>query len=154
MNREMKKVLIALMVLVVQGTTAQETLSKQGLHEEIMKMDSLLFQEAFNKCNLALYQTIVTEDIEFYDDRSGLNTSLETEINSFKDKCSKTFSVTRELTHSSVHVLGDFGAMQQGTHVFLVDGKKVQKAAFISIWERKTQGWIMKRAVSFDHQDL
>ena len=128
--------------------------AKMSLEHEILKMDSLLFNIAFNKCDLELYKKIMSSDLEFYDDRSGLNTSFEIEIASFKDRCSKPVSITRKLISSSVRVLGDYGAVQVGEHEFYVDGKKVEKAKFITIWERKDSSWIAKRAISYDHEAI
>ncbi len=128
--------------------------TKASLQLEIEKMDSLFFNVAFNRCNLELYKKIMSPNIEFYDDRSGLNTSFAKEIASFKDRCSRPFSVTRKLVSSTVHVLGDYGAMQMGIHEFYEDGKKVQRGKFITIWERNEDTWIIKRAISYDHESV
>ncbi len=128
--------------------------TKKSLEYEIIKMDSLLFNVAFNKCDLELYKKIMSPDLEFYDDRSGLNSSFEKEIISFKDRCSKPIFITRKLVSSSTHVLGDYGAVQIGVHEFYVDGKKVEKAKFIHVWERKNKYWIVKRAISYDHESI
>jgi hypothetical protein len=127
---------------------------KEYLNREILKMDSLLFNVAFNNCDLDLYKKIMSTELEFYDDRSGLNISIEKEIASFKDRCSKPFKVTRNLVATTVHVLGDYGAVQLGEHNFLVDGKVVENAMFITIWERKEKSWIAKRVVSYDHKPV
>ncbi len=105
--------------------------SKESLHKEIVKMDSLLFQVAFNKCKLKVWEKIMAKEFEFYDDRTGLNTSRQVEVNSFKDRCSKSYKVTRKLVSTAVDVLGEYGAVQTGEHVFYVDDKKVEKAKFI-----------------------
>ncbi|WP_299258569.1 DUF4440 domain-containing protein [uncultured Aquimarina sp.] len=139
-------------ILFSQKTVAQKNIS--SLEVKIRKMDSLLFQVGFNRCNKEVFKTILTEDIEFYDDRSGLNTSLKKELASFNDKCSKPFSVTRRLVSHTIHPLGDYGALQKGIHNFYVDDKKVEAAKFITIWERKDTIWIVKRAISYDHKDL
>ncbi len=128
--------------------------SIDSLQLEIREMDSLLFQVAFNTCDLSIFQTILTEDIEFYDDRTGLNTSFKKEIDSFKDKCSKEYSVTRKLIVDQIHPLGSFGAVQTGEHSFHVNDQKVETAKFITIWERKENSWIVKRVVSYDHQSI
>lgn len=129
--------------------------AKKALEHEIMKMDSLLFNVAFNKCDLGLYKKIMSPKLEFYDDRSGLNTSFETEIASFKDRCSRPFAVTRKLVSSTVHVLGDYGAVEIGVHEFYENDKKVERAKFIIIWERqKDKSWIVKRTISYDHEPI
>lgn len=122
------------------------------LHKEIQAMDYQLFDIAFNQCNLELWKAIVSEDIEFYDDRTGLNTSFEKEVNSFEDKCSKPFAVTRQLVSNEIHPLGEYGALQTGKHNFFVDGKLVEKSQFITVWQRTADSWIVKRVVSYDHQ--
>ena len=122
------------------------------LSEDIMEMDNKLFAEAFNKCNLSLFKTIVSSDLEFYDDRSGLNTSFAKEVAAFKDRCSKQEKVTRKLVEAEVSRLGDYGAVEIGKHDFYVDNVKVESARFIIIWERTSESWVMKRTVSFNHQ--
>ncbi len=122
--------------------------------EEILKMDSLVFVEAFNKCNFEIFKKIMVEGIEFYDDRTGLNTDVDREYASFKDKCAQPFTVTRKLIEHSVHKLGDYGAVQKGTHIFLNNEKAVQTAKFITIWERTKTSWVIKRAISYEHKDL
>jgi len=117
-------------------------------------MDSLLFTEAFNKCRLELFKTIVPDGIEFYDDRTGLNTDIAKEYAAFADKCGQPFSITRTLIQHAVHRLGDYGALQKGTHIFLNDGKVVQTAEFITVWERTENSWVVKRAISYEHKDL
>jgi len=124
------------------------------LHREIVEMDSLLFEVAFNKCDLEVWQRIMSLDLEFYDDRTGLNTSRDVEINSFKDRCSKPYKVTRRLVNTSVHKLGDFGAVQLGEHDFYVDDEKVENAKFIHIWEKAETSWIVSRVVSYDHKPI
>jgi len=128
--------------------------AKTSIEQEILKMDSLFFNEAFNNCDLKLYKKIMSPEIEFYDDRSGLNTSFDVEIDSFKDRCSRPFAVTRKLVSATVHALGDYGAVEIGIHEFYEDGKKVQQGKFIIIWERNEDSWIIKRTVSYDHKPV
>ncbi|WKD86973.1 hypothetical protein KCTC32516_02353 [Polaribacter huanghezhanensis] len=133
---------------------AENSITKNSLQQEILKMDNLFFNVAFNKCDLKLYKKIMSPKIEFYDDRSGLNTSYKVEIASFKDRCSRPFAVTRKLMSATVHVLGNYGAVEIGVHEFYEDGKKVQRGKFIIIWEKKEGSWIIKRTVSYDHEPV
>tara|TARA_R110002167_G_scaffold365685_1_gene591023 strand:- start:1347 stop:1817 length:471 start_codon:yes stop_codon:yes gene_type:complete len=126
--------------------------SSDKLEKEILEMDRLLFEDAFNKCDLELYKKIVSPELEFYDDRSGLNADFSKEIASFKDRCSKSHDVTRKLVRAEAFVLGNYGAVEIGEHDFYVDDRKVENARFIIIWERKADSWIMKRTVSFEHK--
>ena len=97
--------------------------SDTSLQSQIREMDSLLFDVAFNQCDLELFKTIVSPNLEFYDDRSGLNTSFDVEVASFNDRCSRPVITTRKLVSFSAHVLGDYGAVELGDHEFYVDGK-------------------------------
>ena len=129
-----------------------KTASSGELESEILEMDRILFEEAFNKCDLKLYKKIVSPVLEFYDDRSGLNTDFSKEIASFKDRCSKSHKVTRKLVKAEAYILGEYGAVEIGEHDFYVDATKVENAKFIIIWERKGDSWIMKRTVSYEHK--
>lgn len=147
--------LTALLLSITASSQSNNEVKKPyTLEQEIKTMDSLLFDVAFNKCDLELYKTILVDGLEFYDDRTGLSTDIKKDYASFKDKCSRPFSVTRKLIDHSVHKLGDFGAVQTGNHIFLNDDKVVQSAKFITIWERRDDKWIVKRAVSYEHKDL
>ncbi|MEN0006130.1 MAG: nuclear transport factor 2 family protein [Bacteroidota bacterium] len=128
--------------------------SDSSLESEIETMDSLLFDVAFNTCDIELFKSILVEGLEFYDDRTGLNTDISKEYAAVEDKCSQPFSVTRKLIKHTIHPLGEYGAVQMGTHIFLNDSKVVQSAEFVTIWERREQSWVVKRAVSYDHKDM
>lgn len=153
----MKSVICSLLTLIPLVAFSQNSTNEEKemtLEREIKKMDSLLFDVAFNTCDFELYKTILVDGLEFYDDRTGLNADIDKDYASFKDKCSRPFSVTRKLIKHSVHKLGDYGAVQTGTHIFFNDGEAVQTAEFITIWERTEQSWIVKRAISYEHKDL
>lgn len=117
-------------------------------------MDSLLFTVAFNECKIDIFKKIMADNLEFYDDRSGLNISKENEIKSFTERCGRSKKLTRKLNSCTVDKLGDFGAVQVGKHTFLEDGVPVGTAEFIHIWERKNNEWILKRIVSYKHKGI
>lgn len=149
--------LILLFILLPNAAFSQDAdtnKAKLVLENEILKMDNLLFNVAFNQCDLVLYKKIMSPNLEFYDDRTGLNTSFAVEVASFKDRCSIPVSTTRKLVSSTVHVLGDYGAVQLGEHEFYVDDEKVEKAQFIIVWERQDDSWIVKRTISYDHKPV
>jgi len=131
-----------------------EVLKMDLLKKEIIKMDSLLFDVAFNQCDAAQFKRIIADDLEFYDDRSGLNTLKENEIKSFNTRCSRPEKLTRKLNSCTIDKLGDFGAVQIGVHTFYIDGKPEGTAKFIHIWERKEKDWILKRIVSYEHRPI
>ncbi len=148
--------LLIFSILISGSVFAEETDSPKAnvaLEHQIREMDSLLFDVAFNNCDIELYKKIMSPNLEFYDDRSGLNTSFDIEVASFNDRCSKPLAVTRKLVNFSAHVLGEYGAVELGEHEFFVDGKKVEKAKFIIVWEKQPDdSWVMKRTISYDHE--
>lgn len=124
------------------------------LKTEILKMDSLLFDVAFNQCDAAQFKKIIADDVEFYDDRFGLNVSKENEIESLNAKCARPEKLTRKLNSCTIDKLGDFGAVQIGEHTFYIDGKPEGTGKFIHIWERKDKDWKLKRIVSYEHRPI
>lgn len=145
----------SLLFLGIKSTQAQSTehfFSETELTREITRMDSLLFEVGFNQCNLEVWEPILAKDFEFYDDRSGLNTSRQVEIGSFKDKCSKSFTVTRQPVEIHIYPLQNYGAVQTGVHHFFIDGKPVEKARFTHIWKYQDNQWQVSRIISYDHQ--
>lgn len=134
--------------------TNKEVLKIDLLKMEIIKMDSLLFTVAFNQCDTTLFKKIIADDVEFYDDRSGLNTSKTNEIKSLISKCIRPEKLTRKLNSCTIDKLGDFGAVQLGEHTFYIDGKPEGTGKFIHIWERKGKEWKLKRIVSYEHRPI
>jgi hypothetical protein len=142
-------VVILLLASLKSNSQIKETdIKKVNLRQEILKMDSLLFNVAFNHCDTILYKKILSDNIEFYDDRTGLNTSKELEIKALVEKCSRKDNMIRVLKSTTVTKLGDFGAVQLGEHDFVINGIIIGSGQFVHIWERTNQGWKLKRIVS------
>ncbi|QDW19046.1 nuclear transport factor 2 family protein [Flavobacterium sp. KBS0721] len=153
----MVNVIVLFIFFLSRQATAQtnsEILQEDLLKTEIIKMDSLLFDVAFNQCDAAQFKKIIADDVEFYDDRFGLNVSKENEIKSLNSKCNRPEKLTRKLDSCTVDKLGDFGAVQIGEHTFYVDGKPEGTGKFIHIWERKDKDWKLKRIVSYEHRPI
>jgi len=153
----MVNVIVLFIFFLSRQSTAQtnsEILNEDLLRTEIIKMDSLLFDVAFNQCDAAQFKKIIADDVEFYDDRFGLNVSKENEIKSLNAKCSRPEKLTRKLNSCTIDKLGDFGAVQVGEHTFYIDGKPEGTGKFIHIWERKDKDWKLKRIVSYEHRPI
>ena len=153
----MVNVIVLFIFFLSRQSTAQtnsEILNEDLLRTEIIKMDSLLFDVAFNQCDAAQFKKIIADDVEFYDDRFGLNVSKENEIKSLNAKCNRREKLTRKLNSCTIDKLGDFGAVQVGEHTFYIDGKPEGTGKFIHIWERKDKDWKLKRIVSYEHRPI
>ena len=69
----MTKLLLALLTLFAlqQVSIAPQAKTPSPLHKEIMALDSVLFEEGFNGCDLDAVEALLTEDFEFYHDQNG-----------------------------------------------------------------------------------
>jgi Domain of unknown function (DUF4440) len=150
----MKHLLIAFLLLAAVHSNAQSSkrqLKSDTLKTEILKMDSLFFSVGFNLNDTVIYKNILSDSMEFYDDRDGLNLSKENEIKFIVEKSHWTHNMTRVLKSTTISRLGNFGALQRGEHEFVRNGIIIGSAKFIHIWERTDHGWKLKRIISYDH---
>ena len=150
----MKHLIIALFLLGSLDSNSQTAagyIKNAALKAEILEMDSLFFSVGFNHCDTVIYKKILSDSMEFYDDREGLNLSKENEIKFIIEKCAWKNNMTRVLRSTTISKLGDYGALQRGEHDFVQNGKIIGSAKFIHIWERTSKGWKLKRIVSYDH---
>ncbi|WDS34818.1 nuclear transport factor 2 family protein [Pseudoxanthomonas sp.] len=120
------------------------------------------FWEAYNRCDLAAMGALLTPDVEFWHDKTGLTSTRAAVVQSLAAGPCGTpgMHLRREAVAGSVQVypLADAGALITGQHRFLVtrlpqperlDGS----ARFSSVWTRgPDMQWRMHRIMSFDHQ--
>jgi hypothetical protein len=125
----------------------------QELYDTIVRLDSIFFA-AYNTCsfNLEKYGSFYSDNIEFYHDQAGLNTSKQDIIEGTrKNICGK---VTRTLVKGSIEVypIKDFGAIEFGLHEFHnnqePEGSKSKVGRFVIIWEYVNHEWKIKRVIS------
>ncbi len=152
----LKAIFLLVISLASFHLNAQSDLSAQDtLYNEILRMDSLLFEIGFNKCDLEMYKSIMNKNLEFYDDRQGLSVSTDSvNTEGFRNRCSKPFKVRRELVSTEIYPLKSYGAVQLGVHRFYVDGVLEEHAKFVHIWQKKDHRWFMTRAISYDHKPV
>lgn len=130
----------------------------------LAEKDRQLFDAVFG-CNLELLKTLVAEDFEFFHDKHGLTTQSGTQfVKDITGMCARQaagtdFRARRELVPGSmtVHVIGNYGAMQMGTHRFfaLRAGKPdrlTETGKFIDLWKREGDAWKLARVISYDHR--
>ncbi len=123
------------------------------LYATVAALDQKLF-EAYNKCDLTTLGSMVSEDLEFYHDKTGLEVGRQAFVESIqKNICGKTQRVLVPGT-LEVHRLATFGAMEMGTHRFTHPGHEewgVGEAKFIQLWQLKDSEWKLVRVISYDH---
>jgi len=123
------------------------------LFETVAALDEKLFN-AYNHCDLATMSSLITDDLEFYHDKTGLSVGKKVFLDAIRDNiCGKT---QRELIPGSMEVyrLDHYGAIEIGRHRFRHPGHEeigVGEAKFITVWRFKDGNWQMTRAISYDH---
>jgi hypothetical protein len=148
--------LLILALTCFSGIQAQTGLPKYSpeskeLHDTITRMDSLFF-DAYNTCKENVMESFFAEDIEFYHDRGGLNTSKKDLLLALKNNiCGK---VTRELLKGSIEVypIPGYGAVQMGAHRFHNNqepsGTPSRYSKFVHTWHRVDGQWKLARVIS------
>ncbi len=135
------------------------------LFQQLKAADSLLFNIGFNTCNMAPFETLVSENFEFYHDKGGITTSKAEFIQAFKDglcKSPETYQSRRELVKGSLEVFalknnGEvYGAIQNGRHQFHEKSvgspeTKGNIARFTHLWLLEDGVWKLIRSLSYDH---
>lgn len=145
----------------IQAQVGEET----ELYKSIYKMDSLLFQEGFNNCNLVIVDSIVTADFEFYHDKNGIQNKMMF-LQAFKESlCSTTDrKPIRKKVKGSMQVFPLYnegrlyGAIQMAKHDFFIKelGKELYKtnvALFNHLWILEGAVWKLKRSLSYEHHN-
>ena len=103
--------------LAPSSARSQSSAPPDPLFQTIQSLDTKLF-DAYNHCDLTTLASLVSEDLEFYHDKTGLARGRQPFIDSIKNNiCGK---VTRELVPGTLQVypLAHYGAVEIGTHRF------------------------------------
>lgn len=122
----------------------------RSLFDTIARMDSTFF-EAYNTCKLDVMDAMFSDNIEFYHDRGGLDTSKKNIMQSLeKYICGK---VRRELLKGSIEVypVPNYGAIEMGAHRFYNNQEKggpSRFSKFVMLWHRENGQWKMSRVIS------
>lgn len=147
---------LALTTIPVLAQTAVDS-QAGALFETIRGQDTRLFN-AYNGCDLKTLADMVSPDLEFYHDQTGLSRGRAAFIEAIKTNiCGKTH---RELVPETLEVypLKTYGAVEIGDHVFCpaatpsaCNPKTSGMARFTMLWQQTESGWKLTRVISYDH---
>lgn len=157
----MKKIILYLCCCfpaLLMGQVTPDT----DLYKSIQKNDSLLFNIGFNTCDISQFENLVSDDFEFYHDKSGITNSKKAFLESIKNGlCQSEYKPQRELLQGTMEVFPLenngilYGAIQMGRHRFFEthNGKKQYEstARFTHVWILKNGKWEFLRGLSYDH---
>jgi hypothetical protein len=158
-NLFLKLTVLAISSVSLLPVTArsQQTPPKQGdLLTVIGSLDHAFF-EAYNKCELGKIESLFTNDVEFYHEKSGQLTSRQRVMDVIsKNLCGdKSNRVRRELVEGTLQVypIDNYGALAIGEHRFYLTqaGQKEKLdgiGRFANLWQLKDGEWRMSRVFS------
>lgn len=149
------RLLIPLLVFVV----AAAAVAADGDEQAIRAADARYWQ-AYNACDFDAMGRLLTQDVEFYHDKTGLTVGKAAVLDSLrKGPCgTPTMRLRREAVAASVRfdpLAGGFGLLS-GTHRFFStdDGKPERldgQAGFTVLWQSVGGQWRMRRIFSYAH---
>lgn len=161
-------IISSLFLLGICTAAIGQVTSVSELYGTLKQKDSILFDAAFNKCDVDTMESLFTEDFEFYHDKGGLTEGREVFLNNSRSNCAnrkvgepqpaKRFLVEGSLEVFPLYKNGTlYGAIQHGVHTFefLNEKKEYQKgdiAKFTHLWILEGDEWRIKRELSYDHQ--
>ena len=152
MKRPLHLILFALPALCGTAAKAQPVAQRSDLFTAVKSLDAKLF-DAYNRCDLTTLGAMVSDDLEFYHDQTGLSVGKAPFIAAIKDNiCGK---VQRELLPRTLEVypLKGYGAVEIGIHRFHQPAhpEDVGDARFIMLWHNQDGVWKVTRVISYDH---
>jgi Domain of unknown function (DUF4440) len=149
-----KALLLASLVLtwMTQVSLGQTTADSDPLFDRIKALDAKLFG-AVNDCNLEVLGSMVSDDLEFYHDQTGLSVGRTRFLSDIKQNvCGK---VQRTLIENTLEVypLNGYGAIEIGIHRFHHpnEADNVGDAKFVHIWHNENGVWKVTRVISYEH---
>jgi hypothetical protein len=126
---------------------------------EVLRADAM-FWTAYNHCDMTSVGNLLTADVEFYHDKTGLTTSRKGVVDSLRSGpcASQALRLRREAVQGSLafHPLAGGYALLSGRHRFYVteagtperlDGQ----AEFTTVWKSEAGQWRMHRVMSYAH---
>ena len=159
-----KSIFILGIITLFTQTSQSQVLEDSSLFIQLKRMDSLVFQEGFNECNLISLEKIIAEDFEFYHDVGGSQEKVIFMENMKNNICSSPDQKPiRKLVKGSLKVYPLYnqgklyGAIQNGDHEFWIQEPNKElyqtgEAKFSTTWLLIDGQWMMKNVLSFDHK--
>ena len=146
-------------VLFISSSSAQSVApldkiqNQEELNKAITSLDAALF-DAYNKCDLAKFGSLIDDNVEFYHDQGGVTLGRAALVDSVKKNICGT--TTRELVPSTLQIyyMKGYGAIEMGTHRFHHPGHPEigdGEGKFVHLWQYKDGSWKVTRVLSYDH---
>jgi hypothetical protein len=134
-------------------------LTSGALFDELVRMDSALFEASFVLCDADKANAIFADDVEFYHDKDGFSSGEQVRENTRRltASCPRNHGVTRTVLPGSLRVypIEGYGATQIGVHRFDERGAATSTVArFVHVWRLQGETWRLTRVLSLDHESV
>ncbi len=159
----MRTAVPAVLIFLTSISLFSQVPPSAALFRTLKTQDSLLFDVGFNTCDITQFENLVSNDFEFYHDKSGITATKADFIAGIRDGlCKMDYKARRELVENSLEVYPLenngvlYGAIQTGSHRFyeVKDVKPDQLtsvAKFTHVWLLENGSWKLSRGLSYDH---
>jgi hypothetical protein len=160
----MKTTLLSLLLFLIPFNLFAQVNTSSDLFRTLKMKDSLLFNVGFNMRDISRFDSLISENFEFYHDEAGITSSKPAFLASIKDGLFKLpYKARRALDKNSLRVYPLkkngvlYGAIQMGTHRFYAKEPhkseyQTSTAKFTHIWLLEGGSWKLSRAYSYDHE--
>jgi hypothetical protein len=159
----MKTALLSLILFFISFNLFAQVDRSSDLFRTLKTNDSLLFNVGYNKHDIRQFDSLISENFEFYHDEAGITSSKSAFLTSIKDGLFKLpYNARRALEEKTLNIYPLkkngvlYGAIQTGTHRFYA--KEPDKpeyltstAKFTHLWLLENGSWKLSRAYSYDH---
>lgn len=163
--QKMMKFIFIFHIISISCFASAQTDPNPNLYKTILSKDSLLFNIGFNTCDIAQFDSLLSEDFEFFHDTDSISYRKEF-LNGIRNglcKSPDTYQSRRELIPGSTEIFPLYkkgklyGAIQHGEHRFYenMKGKPEQFAStarFTHVWLLENGVWKLNKSLSYDHQ--
>jgi len=159
-----KPIAIAIVFFLISLSIHAQVKDTSEIYRTLKTKDSLLFNIGFNTCDISQFESLVSDNFEFYHDKAGITSSKSAFISSIKDGiCKLDYKPRRELIENSLEVFPLeknnvlYGAIQMGDHRFYAEEKDkslrlTSVAKFTHVWLLEKGSWKLSRGLSYNHQ--
>jgi ketosteroid isomerase-like protein len=145
--------LLVLLALSRLPADAQSVAQPDPLFKTIQSLDTKLF-DAYNHCDLTTLGAMVSDDLEFYHDQTGLSVGKEPFLSAIKQNICGKVERTLLVDTLEVYPLKGYGAVEIGVHRFHHPGHPedgMGDAKFVTLWQNKDGVWKVTRVISYEH---
>jgi CubicO group peptidase (beta-lactamase class C family) len=161
----MRTIIFFLVQLLIPIIVFAQVDKTSELFKTLRIRDSLLFNVGFNTCDISQFESLISDNFEFYHDKSGITSSKSAFVASIKDGlCKLSYKPRRELVEESLEVYplenngALYGAIQMGKHRFYAIEKNKPEyftsiAKFTHVWKIENGTWKLIKGLSYDHQE-